>query len=148
MTHLVAITGVRHAPKTALAQALIDQLASGGHDVTLLDNGEVPFEVDSVTRQRLAGGCVCCSLAGSLLPVVWRLKSSYAILITSAMTDPEILDRLLKTFRGTHIHVKTFAVIDGDTVVRFSHLARKLHFYSTVVFDEPFDFSEVGNAIL
>lgn len=148
MTRLLVITGVRHAPKTALAYTLIKRITARGDDVMLLDNGDVPFQVDDVTRQRLAGGCVCCSLAGSLLPVVWRLQSPYAVLMTSAATDPEILDRLLKTFKGTHIHVQTFAVIDQDTITRFSHLARKLHFYASTVFAEPFDFSEVIDAVL
>lgn len=148
MTRLFAITGVRYRPKTVLAQALIAQAAAHGGQVTLLDNGEVPFQPDAVTRQRLAGGCVCCSLAGSLLPLVWRLQTPYAILLTSAATDPELLERLLRMFQGTHIHASTFAVIDQDTVARFSHLAQKLRFYAATVFDEPFEFSEVGDAFL
>jgi hypothetical protein len=143
---LIVITGIRHTAKIELAQRLIEALTAQNVSLTLLDNGDEPLKLDSVTRQRLAGGCVCCSLAAALIPLVWRLETNYALLLTSSSADPETLAFLLSSLRSERIQLTTLALIDTLTQVRHPHLAKKLAFYSDYTLYEPFDFMEAADA--
>ncbi len=139
---LIAITGMLHQPKATLTQALITALSAETDRLALIDNSDVPLSLDSVTRQRLAGGCVCCSLAAALIPLVWRLDADYALLPVSASADPETLAFMLDSLRSVRVQITTIALIDALTQDRHPYLARKLVFYSDLQVYEPFDFSE------
>jgi hypothetical protein len=143
---LIVITGMRHAAKVELAQRLIQALSAQNASLTLLDNGDEPLKLDSVTRQRLAGGCVCCSLAAALIPLVWRLETDYGLLLTSSSADPEALALILDSLRSGRIQITTLALIDTLTKDRHPHLAQKLAFYSDHAMYEPFDFMEAADA--
>ncbi len=145
--HLIVITGLRHDVKTAFVGQLITHLSSEGCRITLLDNGETPLRLDDLPHQRLHGGCVCCSLAASLIPLVWRLQTDYALLLTSAAADPETLALLLSTLRGSRLHITTIALIDNHTRDHVTYLARKLHFYADHVLYEPFDGESLNAAL-
>ena len=139
---LIAITGMLHQPKATFTQALIKALSAETDRLTLIDNGDMPLSLDDVTRRRLAGGCVCCSLAAALIPLVSRLDVDYALLLVSAAADPEALAFLLDSLRGVRMQVTIITLIDALTQDRHPHLARKLTFYSDLQVYEPFDFSE------
>jgi len=145
---LIAITGMRHDAKVRLIQSLIASINLQDASLTLLDNGDEPLKLDAITRQRLAGGCVCCSLAAALIPIVWRLETDYALLLVSASADPETLARLLDSWQGTQVEVRTLALIDAYTHAHFPYLAQRLGFYATHPCHEPFDFAEVADAAL
>lgn len=145
---LFAITGLCQDMKGALAQTLIERIFQRGNTLTLLDNGDDPQQWEAVSRQRLVGGCVCCSLASALIPVVWKLQTDYGVLVTSSSADPELLARLLNSFAGTHIHTVTFALVDDRTRNTIPYLARKLTFYARYALYEPFCFEESVDAAL
>lgn len=145
---LFAITGLRQDMKSALAQTLIKRISQRGNTLTLLDNSDDPQQWAAVSRQRLIGGCVCCSLASALIPVVWKLQTDYAILITASSADPELLARLLDSFAGTHVHTVTFALVDDRTRNTIPYLARKLTFYAHYSLYEPFCLEESVDAAL
>jgi G3E family GTPase len=143
---LIVITGMRHAAKVELAQRLIQALSAQNVSLTLLDNSDEPIKLAAVTRQRLAGGCVCCSLAAALIPLVWRLETDYALLTVSSSADPEVLAFILSSLRSSRIQITTLALIDTLTQTRHPHLAHKLAFYSDHAVYEPFDVVEAVNA--
>jgi hypothetical protein len=146
--HLFAITGLRQDMKRALALTLIERISGRGKTLTLLDNSDEPEQWEAVSRQRLVGGCVCCSLAAAMIPIVWRLPTDCSILITSVSADPETLARLLDSFTGTHIHAVTFALVDERTRETIPYLAQKLAFYARYTLYEPFCLEESVDAAL
>ena len=143
---LIVITGMLHQPKAMLTEALIEALSAETDRLALIDNSDTPLMLDKVTRQRLAGGCVCCSLAAALIPLVWRLDADYALLPVSSSADAEALAFMLDSLRGERIRITTTALIDHLTQVRYPHLARKLAFYSDIQVYEPFVYEEAVHA--
>jgi hypothetical protein len=143
---LLVIIGMRQDAKSRLAHMLIDLLIAQNASLTLLDNSDEPLKLDMVSRQRLVGGCVCCSLAATLIPLVWRLETDYGLLLVSSSADPELLAFVLDSLRSGRIQITTVALIDGLTQTRHPHLAQKLAFYSDLPFVEPFEFVEAANA--
>lgn len=91
-------------------------------------------------RRRLVGGCVYCSLAAAIIPLVWRLETDYGLLLVSSSADPEVRALVLDSLRSRRIQITTVALIDGLTQTRHPHLAQKLAFYS--------DLPLVGRSIL
>lgn len=130
---LIAITGMRYAAKAALVRDLAAQYSAAGQRVALLDNTEQPIQLDGVDRSRFAGGCVCCTLAGSLIPTVWRLEADVALLPVSASADPEMLARVLQTIQNTRVQAYTIALIDDHTRQQHPYLAQRLAFYADEV---------------
>jgi G3E family GTPase len=130
---LIAITGMRYAPKVALVHKLAAEHAAAGARLALLDNTEQPIRLDGVQRSRFADGCVCCTLAASLIPIVWRLDADVALLPVSASADPEALARVLQTIQNTRVHAHTIALIDEHTRKHHPYLAQRLSFYADEV---------------
>lgn len=130
---LIAITGMRYGPKVALVHALAAQYSADGQRVALLDNTEKPIQLDGVKHSRFAGGCVCCTLASSLIPIVWKLDADVALLPVSASADPETLARVLQTIQNTRIQARTIALIDDHTRQQHPYLAQRLAFYADEV---------------
>lgn len=138
--HLIAITGLMHQPKAMLTQALVVGLAKVIDQLFLIDNSDSAVMLDNIAQRRLTGGCVCCSLAATLIPLVKRLETDYAILPVSAAADPESLAFTLDSLRGTRVHITTIALIDDRTHVQHSYLAQKQVFHSDIALYEPFDY--------
>jgi G3E family GTPase len=130
---LIAITGMRYGPKVALVRELAAQHSAAGLRVALLDNTEQPIQLNGVDRSRFAGGCVCCTLAGSLIPTVWKLEADVALLPVSASADPEMLARVLETIQNTRIQAHIIALIDDHTRQQHPYLAQRLAFYANEV---------------
>jgi hypothetical protein len=145
---LIAITGMRQDAKSQLAHLLIEKLLAQTASLTVLDNGEAPLKLDALTSRRLAGGCVCCSLAEAVIPLVWRMQTDYGLLLVSSSADSHTLSLVLDSLQGTRIEIITIALIDDGIRSRFPYTAQKLAFYATHAFYEPFDFVEIADAIL
>ena len=145
---LIAITGMLHQPKARFTQALIELLSAETDRLALLDNSDVPLAINGVTSQRLAGGCVCCSLATALISQLWRLDADFALLPVSALADPGALASILNSMRSERVQTSTVSLIDTLTQMRNPYLTRKLESYSDFQVREPFDFSETVHALV
>ena len=143
---LIAITGRLHRPKARFTQALIEVLSAETDRLALIDNSDAPLATDGVTRLRLAGGCVCCSLATALISQLGRLNADYALLPVSALADPEALASLLDSLRSECTRITTVSLIDTLTQVRHPHLRQKLESFSDFQVYEPFDFTRAVHA--
>ena len=143
---LIAITGMLHQPKARFTRALVEVLSAETDRLALIDNSDAPLAIDGVTRQRLAGGCVCCSLATGLISLAGRLNADYALLSVSALADPEALASILDSLRSERIQITTVSLIDTLTQVRNPHRRQKLEIYSDFQVYEPFDFPETVHA--
>ncbi len=145
---LIAIIGMLHLSKARFTGALIEVLSDETDRFALLDNNDVPLVIDGVMRQRLAGGCVCCSLATALISRLGRLDADYALLPVSAMADPEVLASILVSLRSEGMQVTTVSLIDSLTQNNNPYLTRKLEFHSDFQLYEPCDFSEAAYAVV
>lgn len=128
---LVAIVGMRLVDKRLALQTLAKLIQARAQTLTFLDNGEQPTPLEGVERVRLAGGCVCCGLAGQLIRSVNRVTSDYALLLTSAQADPHVLRFALDNWRGARL----VAILDEDTRAQYPYLAEKYAFYADVCLD-------------
>ena len=145
---LIVITGMLHQPKARFAQALADVLSAETDRLALIDNSDAPLAIDGVRRQRLAGGCVCCSLAPALILQLGRLDADYALLPVSASADSAALASILDSLWSERVRITTVSLIDTLTLRRNPYLARKLKHYSDFQAYEPFDFSETAHAAI
>ena len=145
---LIAITGMRHQPKARFTQALIERLSAKTDRLALMDNSDVPLAIEGVTSQRLAGGCVCCSLATSLITQLARLDADYALLSVSALADPGALASILNSLRSERLQITTVSLIDALTQIRNPYVTRKLASYSDYQVHAPFDMSEAVHAAI
>ena len=145
---LIAITGMLHQPKARFVRALIEALSAETERLALMDNCDVPLATDGVRRQRLAGGCVCCSLATALITRLGRLDADYALLPVSALADPGALAAILDSLRSERIQITTVSLIDTLTQIHNPYLTRKLESYSDFQVHEPFEFSETVHAAI
>ncbi len=145
---LIAITGMLHQPKARFTWALVEVLSEETERLALLDNSDAPLAIEGVRRERLMGGCVCCSLAAALISQLGRLDADYALLPVSAMADPVALASILVSLRSEGRQVTTVALIDDLTRTRNPYLTRKLEFYSDLRVYEPFDISETVHAVI
>lgn len=145
---LIAIIGLQHQPKVTLTQSLIDVLSVKSKRIALIDNSDTSQWLDGVTYHRLAGGCVCCSLAAALPPLVWDLDADFAVMPVSSSADPEALALMLDHLRSEHIQITMVSLIDNLTQTHYPHLAKNLESYSDLQVYEPFEYEEAPYAIL
>ncbi len=145
---LIVITGMLHQPKARFTQALIEVLSAKTDRLALIDNSDAPLAIAGLRRQRLAGGCVCCSLAPALISQLGRLDADYAILPVSAQADSGALATILDGLRSEDLQITTVSLIDRLAQTHNPYLARKLKAYSDIQVYEPFDFSEAVHAAL
>lgn len=140
--HLLVLVGLPVGAKATLAVTLAHALPAAGRTVTLLDNGDTPVPPDTlppVKRIRLPGGCVCCTVAGRLFPAVARVTTDTALLVVSALAQPELLARVLDALRTPTCTITIIALLDQHTRVRFPYLADQYLLMADVVLSEPFD---------
>lgn len=93
---LIAVTGVSAVAKQQASHHLLTHFNNQGLRVALLDNNDLPLgKLPFVPTIRLAGGCVCCSLAGQLIAALGRIEADRVILPVSMQADPEALQWVL-----------------------------------------------------
>lgn len=136
--HLLVLVGLPVGHKATLAATLAHALHAAGRTVTLLDNSDRPLRLAFPTV-RLPAGCVCCTLAGRLFPVVAQVTTDTALLVVSAQAQPELLARVLDSLRSPTRTITTIALLDQQTRARFPHLADQYLLMADVVLAEPFD---------
>ncbi len=145
---LIVISGMLHQSKAAFTQSLVEALLDATDSLALLDNNDVPLAIAGLERQRLAGGCVCCSLAAALITKLGRLDAEYALLPVSAMADPAALASILDSLRSDRVRITTVSLIDSLTQNHNPYLAHKLELHSDFQVYEPYDFSAAAHALV
>jgi G3E family GTPase len=136
--HLLVLVGLPVGPKATLAATLAHTLHAAGRTVTLLDNNDRLLRLGFPTV-RLPAGCVCCTVAGRLFPVVAQVTTDIALLVASAQAQPELLGRVLDSLRNSIRTITIIALLDQQTYTRFPYLADQYLLMADVVLCEPFD---------
>ena len=144
---LIAITGLAAYEKAQLAQDMAHTMTQEGQRVTIIDNSNRKDiqPVDGVTVERIAGGCVCCSLPGKLYKMMAHVDSDAVLLVTSESAHPEslmmVLDNLSAGQAG--LDIQTIGVIDDRTCDCFPHLHEMMESYNDVTLRLPFEYKEI-----
>lgn len=148
--HLIVLTGAATAAKMSLTAGLARSLVAAGRSVTILDNGDRPLHLAEAPTIRLAGGCVCCSLAARLRPTVERIAANLAVdlalLTVSALADPALLAQTLDRLRGAVETITTVAV--ADPLSHSGYLARQIAAHADLTVDASRPVDETLAAIL
>lgn len=93
---LIALTGLSAVAKQRASLYLLTHFKGQGLSVALLDNNDLPLgKAGSFPMLRLAGGCVCCSLAAQLITTLGRIDAERIILPVSMQADPAALRHVL-----------------------------------------------------
>jgi len=145
---LIALSGLQADLKAEVALGLARTLIDSGASVTLLDNNDHKMAVEGIESVRFGGGCVCCSMAAQLFPAVWKLKTDYALLVTSSAASPETLAYVMGQVRGERVSVATFALIDDFTRTEIPYLADQLTWYADCAFSETTPIQDILDAAL
>ncbi|NJL04739.1 MAG: hypothetical protein HC911_07475 [Chloroflexaceae bacterium] len=141
-TTLLAVGGVPVQAKLALTLTLLHHLHATGRATLLIDNGDMPLPLEQlpplVRRVRLTGGCVCCTLAGRLIPLVAAAPAATVLLLVSARAEPALLAHLLGTLQHPCRRVASVALLDAATRTRHPHLAEQYQLYADLLLEPPY----------
>jgi hypothetical protein len=138
---LIVLAGLPVYEKAEFASELARMLLASGRRVTLIDNGARPVEPPSgVTVRRIAGGCVCCSLAEQLYQVMAEIDQGVAVLIASESAHPEALRLILENLRAGQpgLEFRLLALVDDRTCDCFPHVRQMLEDAADDVLYPPF----------
>ena len=120
---LVVIAGFLGSGKTTAMLAFAGELSRAGRRVALIVNeiGEIGVD-DVVLRQaganvwELLGGCVCCTLAGSLANTLEQLASEYhpdmVLMEPSGASHPSAVKSGLRYLKNAQVEVSWLTLVD------------------------------------
>jgi hypothetical protein len=123
---LLALAGLDHQWKEAVTVQLARALQAAGRSVAVLDNGDQPLRFDGVPHLRLAGGCVCCTLAARLAPALQRFDADVVLLPVSAAAQPGMLRQMLDLLRGPHLDVALLGLLRQADAQHHPYFAAQL----------------------
>ena len=122
--HLLMITGFLGSGKTTVALQLASACIQQGRKIAILVNeiGEVGIDGElmrelEVNVYEMANGCICCTLAGDLVPTLEKLDQEYdvdlVLMEPSGAAEPGSILNLLQYYKGRPLEsVSTAAVLD------------------------------------
>jgi hypothetical protein len=143
---LIALAGLPAYEKAELATRLVQMLSAAGQRITLIDNGTRPVAPPpDVTVERIAGGCVCCSLAGQLYRAMTGIDADVVVLIASESAQPDMLRLTLENLRDSQpgLELRLVALVDDRTCDCFPHVRQMLEEAADQALYPPFVPEEV-----
>ena len=127
---ITIITGYLGAGKTTLLRNIAEE---SGKKIAILMNefGEIAIdskvvEGKNIKMAELAGGCVCCSLAGefeaAVAEILERVKPEWIVVETTGVAEPAALAYdVVENIAGVRLDA-IITIIDADSMVRFPSL--------------------------
>lgn len=127
---VLVVTGYLGAGKTTLLLHLIEK---GGKKLAIVMNEFGEIDIDgrliagkNVLMKELAGGCVCCSMAGefeeAIKEILEKARPDLIVLETTGVAEPDaILEDIEQNMEGIKLEA-VVAVADADALSRFPSL--------------------------
>ena len=99
---IVIVSGLLGVGKTSVILKMLDPLMDTGSKVAVIENDFGAMGVDSEVLERngmkvrdLKGGCICCTMQGSLMDSLVSLKKEFAteivVIEPTGIADPEFI---------------------------------------------------------
>ena len=118
---VVLVSGLLGVGKTSVILKMLDPLMADGTKVAVIENDFGAMGVDSEVLEKngmkvrdLKGGCICCTMQGSLMDSLVSLKNEYnpgiVVIEPTGIADPEFIVGSVQAFPGidlesTHVTV-------------------------------------------
>ncbi len=118
---VVIVSGLLGVGKTSVILKMLDPLMADGTKVAVIENDFGAMGVDSEVLEKngmkvrdLKGGCICCTMQGSLMDSLVSLKNEYdpgiVVIEPTGIADPEFIVGSVEAFPGiglesTHVTV-------------------------------------------
>ena len=118
---VVIVSGLLGVGKTSVILKMLDPLMADGTKVAVIENDFGAMGVDSEVLEKngmkvrdLKGGCICCTMQGSLMDSLVSLKNEYnpgiVVIEPTGIADPEFIVGSVQAFPGidlesTHVTV-------------------------------------------
>lgn len=127
---IVIVSGLLGVGKTSVILRMLDSLMADGTQIAVIENDFGAMGVDSEVLEKngmkvrdLKGGCICCTMQGSLMDSLVSLKKEYdpaiVVIEPTGIADPEFIVNSLKAFHGIDLEaVHVSAVIDCERFLK------------------------------
>jgi G3E family GTPase len=121
--YLVVISGFLGTGKTTAMLSFAAELRRAGRKTALIVNEIGEIGIDNVILRQsgasvweLLGGCICCTLAGSLAATLERLAAEYhpdiVLMEPSGAAHPDAVKAGLQFVKGGPVELKWLALVD------------------------------------
>ena len=119
---VVIVSGLLGVGKTSVILKMLDPLMSNGAKVAVIENDVGAMGVDSEVLEKngmkvrdLKGGCICCTMQGSLMDSLVSLRNEYApdivVIEPTGIADPEFIVNSVKAFPGIDLEATHVSVV-------------------------------------
>ncbi|MBE6517159.1 MAG: hypothetical protein E7Z67_03115 [Thermoplasmata archaeon] len=119
---VVIVSGLLGVGKTSVILKMLDPLMSNGAKVAVIENDFGAMGVDSEVLEKngmkvrdLKGGCICCTMQGSLMDSLVSLRNEYApdivVIEPTGIADPEFIVNSVKAFPGIDLEATHVSVV-------------------------------------
>lgn len=127
---IVIVSGLLGVGKTSVILKMLDPLMSDGTKVAVIENDFGAMGVDSEVLEKngmkvrdLKGGCICCTMQGSLMDSLVSLKNEYGpdvvVVEPTGIADPEFIVESVKAFHGIDLEaVHVSVVVDCERFLK------------------------------
>lgn len=127
---IVIVSGLLGVGKTSVILKMLDPLMSDGAKVAVIENDFGAMGVDSEVLEKngmkvrdLKGGCICCTMQGSLMDSLVSLKNEYApdivVIEPTGIADPEFIVGSVNAFPGIDLEaVHVSAIVDCERFLK------------------------------
>lgn len=122
------------AGKTTLILKLLKEIAAQGQSAAVIENEAGKTAIDSalleesgVQIRTIAGGCVCCQLAGPLITALCEIEEEirpqWCIAELSGIADLTSVRQTVRRYYHKDLELRTIAVVDAVRWEKLSHLS-------------------------
>lgn len=127
---VVIVSGLLGVGKTSVILKMLDPLMADGTKVAVIENDFGAMGVDSEVLEKngmkvrdLQGGCICCTMQGSLMDSLVSLKNEYnpnvVVIEPTGIADPEFIVGSVKAFPGIDLEaVHVSVVVDCERFLK------------------------------
>lgn len=127
---IVIVSGLLGVGKTSVILKMLDPLMGTGSKVAVIENDFGAMGVDSEVLERngmkvrdLKGGCICCTMQGSLMDSLVSLKKEFAteivVIEPTGIADPEFIVESVRAFPGIDLEgVHVSVVVDCERFLK------------------------------
>ena len=119
---VVIVSGLLGVGKTSVILKMLDPLMSDGTKVAVIENDFGAMGVDSEVLEKngmkvrdLQGGCICCTMQGSLMDSLVSLRNEYnpdvVVIEPTGIADAEFIVGSVKAFPGIDLEAVNVSVV-------------------------------------
>lgn len=138
---LIILGGFLGSGKTSILIPFAQELSTGGEttpkNIVIIENEIGQVGIDSTLTEgcgfvtkNLFNGCVCCTIAGTLIEslrtIRTRIEPDYVILETTGLAMPDSVANQIWDYYDAHLSITLITVVDAERWLRITKHAQDL----------------------